>query len=273
MTGAKYVAQDGETIFHDNYGMAVKFDDGGEDYFQLENLKARVAGVLLLDGDGAAALLRHCGGGAAGAAEAFGAFLADAANAGLYQATHLSLQESECAEAFRAAALLPPGRRPRRAEGLFKWLGSAADAGALLNDGWYLGTLRLVRAPAAAEAQAALGRALFPFAPYRDADFEWVKEDDGALHIGAGLADRSLTATGAEALASLVRTFGRVVERLELNKKFADGPAGVGALAAALRAGAFPQLRTLGIIYGNGATKADLGELSAACPQLTVYGD
>ena len=50
-----------------------------------------------------------------------------------------------------AAALLAPGRRPRRAEGLFKWLGSAAEAGAILNDGWYLGTLRLVRAPAAAE--------------------------------------------------------------------------------------------------------------------------
>ena len=32
-------------------------------------------------------------------------------------------------EAFRAAALLAPGRRPGRAEGLFKWLGSAADAG------------------------------------------------------------------------------------------------------------------------------------------------
>jgi hypothetical protein len=168
-TGAKYVGQDGEAIGvhpHDDKWVEVKFDDGKTDHFQPANLKLPVAGVLLLDGDGAAALLRHCGGGAAGAAEALGAFLADAANAGLYQATHLSLQESECAEAFRAAALLPPGRRPRRAEGLFKWLGSAADAGALLNDGWYLGTLRLVRAPAAAEAQAALGRALFPFAPY-----------------------------------------------------------------------------------------------------------
>ena len=258
--------------------------------------------VLLLDGDGAAALLRHCGGGAAGAAEALGAFLADAANAGLYQATHLSLQESECAEAFRAAALLPPGRRPRRAEGLFKWLGSAADAGAVLNDGWYLGTLRLVRAPAAAEAQAALGRALFPFVQCLDADGEWVEEDDGALRIGAGLADSSLTATGAEALASLVRTFGRAVEGLHLRKKFIDGPAGVAAVAEALRAGVCPQLRMLNIrfndagaagvaalsealragacpqletllIGNNRATKADLGELSAACPQLTVYGD
>jgi len=268
-------------------------------YFQPASLKARVAGVLLLDGDGAAALLRHCGGGAACAAEALGAFLADAANAGLYQATHLSLQESECAEAFRAAALLPPGRRPRRAEGLFKWLGSAADAGAILNDGWYLGTLRLVRAPAAAEAQAALGRALFPFAPYA-ADDELAEEDDGALRIGAGLAERSLTATGADALASLVRTFGRVVEGLQLREKFADGPAGVAALGEALRAGSFPQLRTL-IIRGNWAgaagvaalgealragtcpqlrtlviagnfpaAKADLGELSAACPQLEV---
>ena len=208
-------------------------------------------------------------GGSGDGSEAFVAFLADAANAGLYQATHLSLQESECAEAFRAAALLPPGRRPRRAEGLFKWLGSAADAGALLNDGWYLGTLRLVRAPAAAEAQAALGRALFPFAPYREGGTE-IKEDDGALRIGAGLADNSLTATGAEALASLVRTFGRVVEGLHLERKFADGPAGVAALGEALRAGSFPQLRTLDISNNSGATKADLGELSAACPQLEV---
>jgi hypothetical protein len=113
--GAKYVGQDGEAVGphtgNDNL-LVVKFADGdtshegGGDAFFSSHLKARSKNaVLLLDGEGAAALLRHCGGGGgAGAAEALGAFLADAANAGLYQATHLSLQESECAEAFRAAA-------------------------------------------------------------------------------------------------------------------------------------------------------------------------
>ena len=43
----------------------------------------------------------------------------------------------------------------------------------------------------------------------------------------------------------------------------------MAAVGEALRAGACPQLEAL-IIYGNGATKADLGELSAACPQLKV---
>jgi hypothetical protein len=43
----------------------------------------------------------------------------------------------------------------------------------------------------------------------------------------------------------------------------------VAALAEALRAGTCPQLRTLDIRW-NDATKADLGELSAACPQLEV---
>ena len=32
------------------------------------------------------------------------------------------------------------------------------------------------------------------------------------------------------------------------------------------------QLRTLDIHHNSGATKADLGELSAACPQLEVQG-
>ena len=126
-----------------------------------------------------------------------------------------------------------------------------------------------------------------------------IKEDDGALRIGAGLASKSLTATGAEALLSLVRTFGRAVEGLHLEAKFIDGPAGVAAVGEALRAGAYPQLRTLRIndneagaagvaavgealragacpqlktldIRFNGAAKAGLGELSAACPQLKV---
>jgi hypothetical protein len=297
-TGARYVGQHGEAIGVYGVYLKVDFDDGKQDLFLPANLKLPVAGVLLLDGDAAAALLRYCGA-TAGVAEAFGAFLADAAGAGLYQATHLSLQESECAEAFRAAALLAPERRPRRAEGLFKWLGSATDAGAILNDGWYLGTLRLVRVPAAAEAQVALGRALFPFAPHYDTHDRWVEEDDGALHIGAGLVTRSLTATGAAALLSLVRTFGHVVEGLHLNSKFVDGPAGVAALGEALRAGRWPQLRTLNIrsndagaagvaaliepllagkcphlqtlnIYGNRATKANLDDLSAVCPQLEV---
>ena len=50
------------------------------------------------------------------------------------------------------------------------------------------------------------------------------------------------------------------------------GAAGVAAVGEALRAGACPQLRTLDIRGNNGAAKADLGELSAACPQLKVWG-
>jgi hypothetical protein len=96
---------------------------------------------------------------------------------------------------------------------------------------------------------------------------KYVEEDDGALRIGAGLAGKSVTATGAEALASLVRTFGRVVDDLHLDSKFADGAAGVAALGEALRAGSFPQLRTLDIRSNYPATKADLGELRAVrCP-------
>ena len=109
------------------------------------------------------------------------------------------------------------------------------------------------------DAEAALGRALFPFTPYEDAGGKFVEEDDGTLRIGAGLA--ALTATGAEALLSLVRAFGRVVKGLDFRK-----------------AGACPELRELSIgsngagVYGldNAPTKADLGDLSAACPQAAV---
>jgi hypothetical protein len=45
----------------------------------------------------------------------------------------------------------------------------------------------------------------------------------------------------------------------------------VAAVGEALRAGACPQLETLNI-NSSGATKADLGELPAACPQLKVEG-
>ena len=47
----------------------------------------------------------------------------------------------------------------------------------------------------------------------------------------------------------------------------------MAALGEALRAGTCPQLRTLDIRGNSGATKADLGELSAACPQLEVLED
>ena len=48
------------------------------------------------------------------------------------------------------------------------------------------------------------------------------------------------------------------------------GAAGVAALGEALRAGTCPQLRALDIRGHYPATKADLGELSAACPHLTI---
>ena len=67
-----------------------------------------------------------------------------------------------------------------------------------------------------------LGRALFPFVPDDDSSEDEAEEDDGALRIGVGLASKSLTATGAEALASLVRTFGRAVEGLHLDTKFIE---------------------------------------------------
>jgi Ran GTPase-activating protein (RanGAP) involved in mRNA processing and transport len=233
----------------------VTFDDGEEEAFMPASLMVPVKGVLLLDGDGALALLRHCGG-TSGAADAFGAVLADAANAGLYQATHLSLQESECAEAFSAAALLGPEGRLRRAGGLFKWFNSTADATAILNDGWYLGTLRLVRAPAAADEaqQLALGRAVLG---------EWTEEGDGALAL-KGFAGESVTATGVQALLSLVRAFGRVVKGLDFGQVFADGPEAVAALGVALREGACPELRELDI----GDNKAGAEGVAALCEAL-----
>ena len=43
-----------------------------------------------------------------------------------------------------------------------KWFRSMQEATALLNDGWYSNTLKLVRAPAAEMAQQALVEELFP---------------------------------------------------------------------------------------------------------------
>jgi hypothetical protein len=83
---------------------------------------------------------------------------------------------------------------------------------------------------------------------------------------------KSVTATGAEALASLVRTFGRVVEGLHIGKKFLhlEGPAGVASLGEALRAWSFPQLRALNISNNNAgaAGVTALGEAlrAGSCP-------
>jgi hypothetical protein len=60
---------------------------------------------------------------------------------------------------------------------MFKWE-VAADAGASLNDGWYVGTLRR-RTMRSRRWAGCCSR-------YRDGQ-QWVEEDDGALHIGAGL--------------------------------------------------------------------------------------
>jgi hypothetical protein len=256
----KYVRQDGTAIDnpYDDY-LIVKFDDGVKDCFQAERLEVCMKGVLLLGGDAALALLQHCGG-TAGAADAFGAALADVANAGLYQATHLSLQESECAEAFCDAALLRPGRRPRT-QGLFnKWLNSAADRTAILNDGWYRGTLRLVRAPAAAEAQLALGQAMFGGWATRVQRTGYGHELVDLLYIH-GFAMKSITATGAQVLLPLLRKFGHVVQGLDFSTgPFTDGPAAVAALYEALQAGAFPQLRELSV-RNNGVTERNLDDL------------
>jgi hypothetical protein len=88
------------------------------------------------------------------------------------------------------------------------------------------------------------------------------------LRIGGGARDeKSVTAAGAEALASLVRTFGRVVEGLHLEVKFA-GPTGVAALAEALRE--LPATEHAGHYEAGAAGMAALGEALRAgnCPQL-----
>ena len=47
------------------------------------------------------------------------------------------------------------------------------------------------------------------------------------------------------------------------------GAEGVAALGEALRSGQCPELQTL-YIGSNNASQADLGDLAAACPELTV---
>jgi hypothetical protein len=290
-SGGAYVGQIGQPIGDDGASLKVEFDDGTVDSFASDRLLVQHDAVLLLDAAGAEALLRswetqrrtvwwsrsRCcrsvrricrrrrGTGRCRAASAFQAFLVGAGNPGLYQAAHLSLQESECAEAFRDAALSPK-QRPQRAEGLFKWFNSKAEATAILNDFWYLGTLRLVRPPASPEEQLALGRALFP------------AEDDKCvdeLHIG-GFAEGALKDTGCQALLSLVCAVGGAVGGLDFGGAdqgaFADGEAGVLSLAWALQSRACLQLQLLSI-QGSQAGPAGVAALgdalrSGVCPQL-----
>jgi hypothetical protein len=206
--GDKYHGQDGviTTVIRKNGRFKVRFDDGGDDSFEPGSLVVLAEPVLLLGAEKAAALLANCGC-SVGVAAALEAYLAAAGNAGLFQATHLSLQESVCAEAFRNAAL-EPAKRPPRADGMFKWFDSKAEATVFLNDSWYRNTLALVRSPGGAEGQLALGRALFP--PGQQGEEQaGEKEKEGLLAVG-GFALKSLTANGVQALLDLTRALGPV---------------------------------------------------------------
>ena len=150
-TKNKYIGQCGKAIGDlSNKYLQVKFDDGDDDYFEVEDgVLKEAAVVLLLRSDAAEALLRHCAGD-----REVGMFKACTSNTGLFQATHLSLQESECAESFHNAAINQVSMKKR--EGIMKWLQSADNMALFLNDGWYSNMLGLVRTPSAENQQHTL---------------------------------------------------------------------------------------------------------------------
>jgi hypothetical protein len=216
-SNSKYAGQWGQAVDRSWGGcLKVTFDDGGDDRFELSNLEVAEE-VALLDGDAATALLQHC----SSDGDDVAAFKAYLANTGLFQATHLSLQESECAEALHQAAV-DSEVRPAQAEGLMKWLAELGTVASFLNDGWYSNTLALVRASPTAEGHRALVCALFP-----------KSEADGGLHMAiGGFASKSLLRTGIQALISMCRSWD--IRGIDLRGALADGVPGAREVASAL---------------------------------------
>jgi hypothetical protein len=257
-SGSKYVGQCGLAVqglwdeIWDSRVLHVTFEGGGDDYFELSRLKVAEE-VVLLDGDAATALLRHCSSDTA--VEALTAYLA---NTGLFQATHLSLQESECAEALHQTAV-DPNARPVRMEGLMKWFLPAEAVSTFLNDGWYSNTLGLVRAPPTAEGHRALVSALFP---------QQAEHDSDHLTIG-GFANKSLSSTGIQTLFSLGRSLE--FKSIDLTGALADGVTGASEVAAALQVQLLPVTVSATVVFTQRASflQEDSGSLS----RLDVSGN
>ena len=182
---------------------------GGRDRFELGRLTVAEE-VLLLDSDAATAMLQHCSSSTA----AFEAYLA---NTGLFQATHMSLQESECAEALHQAATHPE-TRPERKEGLMKWFEPNVSVATFLNDGWYANTLRLVCPPLDIAEHHTLAKALFP-----DTRHTTIK----------GFARKSLSPTGITALFALCASL--CFNDIDLSSALADGVQGAQAISIVLQ--------------------------------------
>jgi hypothetical protein len=222
-TKNKFLGEDGEMIEscgNPDY-VRVKFPGGGDDSFLWETTLAMATPVLLLSGATASTLLQECTV-PADTIAAFEDFLAGAANAGLFQATHLSLQESECAERFACVAM-DKANRPQRKEGMMKWFTSTQAATAILNDRWYLNTAGLVRKPAETEQQQAFVKALFP-----DSEGD---EHEGAELTIKGFASKSLSTVGIEALFTLGST---LTFSVDLSGALADTVEGAKAVASML---------------------------------------